>query len=221
MSKLFPSYELKNSSNVCIVTAYTPDWKELGDLTSNTKKKYCDKLGYGLKIHTEGFDSTRQPSWSKILFIKNALKEYEYVFWIDANAIITNRNMRIEKFISLGGDIFICNENPEMIFDTGVFLIRSCDWSFGLLDEMWNVPGWNGFDLAEQTAFNQLVYNNTIGNRMVYYPMRTFNSLYMSLVRTELEWQPGDFIAHRKSVSSRDVIQGLTECLQKSGIVGI
>jgi hypothetical protein len=202
-------------TNICMVTAYDDKCSEHGDFASRINIAYCLKHKYDFRVYTDGFDKTRPPAWSKILFVKDALKDYEWVFWIDADAIVTNHRIEIESYIQLGGDIFVCNETPHLVFNTGIFLIRQCDWSFWLLDEIWNKKEWQSFASCEQTAFNQIVCEGHTGHRMVYYPMREFNAVPLP-TRSEIKWQPGDFIAHcMTDICSSEKVRILSECLKR------
>ena len=217
-----PSTELKVGSNICVVTGYNYCCREHGEFTTRINLNYCLKQRYNFRAYTRGFDESRFPSWSKLLFIKDALQHYEWVFWIDADAVFTNHKLRIERIIQAGGDIFICRETPDMIFSCGVFMIHQCEWSFWLIDEMWNTTGWDWLGSWEQSAFNKLWIEGKVGNRMVYYQMRDFNSVPAPAPHPEMEWQVGDYVAHRMGdYPSKPRIEMLTECLKKNEVQGV
>ena len=189
--------------NLCVVTAYTPNIARLGDFTSSVDKAYCDKQGYALRVFTSGFDTRRAPMWSKILFLREALKDHPWVFWIDSDAIFTNHAIRIEQFIQMGGDFFICRDFPHNMFNTGTMLLRSCDWSFWLLDEVWKREDMANKLFHEQTAINDLYAAGKLGQHVVWYPNRAFNSftyvtpeLLQGQPAQNFLWQKGDFVAH-------------------------
>jgi lipopolysaccharide biosynthesis glycosyltransferase len=124
-----PSLELRQGTNICVVTAYDDAFTEVGDYTIPIKLAYCMKHKYDFRVYREGFDTSRHPSWSKILFIRETLKEYDWVFWIDADAVFTNHNIKVMDMVMLGGDFYICKEyhNMSTLFNMGVFLIRKSD----------------------------------------------------------------------------------------------
>ena len=218
-----PCIELKTGSNLCVVTGYSDSCNEHGPFAARVDISYCLKHGYDFRAYgDECFDKKRFGAWSKVLFVNESLKDYQYVFWIDADATFTNHDKKIADLIKLGGDMFLCRQECDGDFNTGVFLIRSCDWSFWLLEEMWNTKGWDWLGGWEQSAFNKIYKEGRVGQRMVYYPMKVFNAIPDPAPHPLMEWQPGDFIAHRAgayNTSERKII--LTECLKKSGIVGI
>ena len=190
-------------TNPCIVTAYTPNIASLGDFTSAIAKTYCDKHGYTLRVHKDGFDTTRHPTWSKILFLREALREHPWAFWIDSDAIFTNHDIKIESFVQMGGDFFICRDFPHNIFNAGVLLIRSCEWSLWFLDEVWKREDLANRTFHEQEALTDLYTAGKLGQHLVWYGTRAFNSFAYTtpdLLRGEPEslyqWQKGDFVAH-------------------------
>jgi hypothetical protein len=71
----------------------------------------------------------------------------------------------------------------------------------------------------EQSAFNELAYNNELGNQVVHYPMRTFNSVMPPYGRESMLWQPGDFIAHRMGgTPARERIEDIYNCMKLCGL---
>lgn len=227
-----PSIDLLVGSNICVVTAYDDAFAEVGDFTTTVKISYCLKHKYDFRVYREGFDQSRHPSWSKLLFIREVLKEYEWVFWIDADAVFTNDTKRIESVIMLGGDIFICKEHiAGNIFNLGVFMIRRSDWAFEFIEKMWGTDRWWKDGYWEQSQFMELMRLNYLGQRVVYFPMRQFNSMVIleekiccgnrksltNVVDIERAWQQGDFVAHRLSGSVGDKKRDLEDCLVKSG----
>jgi len=189
-----PSIETTTGSPICVVMAYNENYKKLGEYTSSVNQDYCRFRGYNFRLYTEGFDESRPASWSKLLFVKDALKNYEFVFWIDTDAVFTNKSLSIERFIQKGGNIFVGREPYKFHF--GIFLIRNSEWSFWLLDKIWSIyphdlGGW------EQAVFNELVTTNQVGNNMIYFPLKSFMSVVApGLWDMEFKWQEGDFIGH-------------------------
>jgi len=194
--------EVKNK--VCVVTAYNDAYALLGDLTSGVNRLYCTRRGYDIRVHREGFDSSRAMTWNKILFIRQALEDYEWVFWIDADAMFTNHDIPIEKFIQRGGDFFICMDVPAQgKFNAGVMLLRRCDFTFWMLDEIWKRNDLANVFFHEQTALNDLYESGKLNNHVVWYPTRAFNSftfaspeMLCGAPESDYVWQKGDFVAH-------------------------
>ena len=191
---------------ICIVTAYTPsvpEWKELGELASQTMREYADRHGLDLKVFTDGFDLSRHPSWSKIQFIKKVLPDYEWVWWLDADAAITNQKIDVKSFLESKADILVCKDVEECMFNMGSFFIRNCPFSFGILDEMWNREKWANKELWEQSALLDMVREGKMGDRLAIFNSREFNGMcdwhaerHRKIPNEALQWHAGDFVAH-------------------------
>jgi len=210
------NYEVEkpcDKKKICIVTAYTPSgkWKELGELTTATMKSYADKHGYDLKVFASGFQPDRDFTWSKVKFIRAVLKSglYDWVWWLDSDAAITNHTIELENLVSDDFDLFIGADSGNyhgrpIILNAGSFLIRNCDWSIWLLDEMWK-----RWDLArtfghEQEALSDLyISNDKCQRRIQLIPFRKINGymdwhayMYNKVPENSLQWHGGDFVAH-------------------------
>ena len=92
--------------NILILTAFTKKvvWNnygncDFGKFCAEVNLKYANKHNYSFvcEISETGL-SDRQNTWLKIPFIKKHLPNYDYVVWIDADAIFL-KNTKIEDFI--------------------------------------------------------------------------------------------------------------------------
>jgi hypothetical protein len=83
----------------------------------------------------------------KIDVLKTYLPIFDYVVWIDADAVFYNQDIKIEDFIEDGVDLII----PKMELDqttknvwtnttTGFMIWKNSEWSKNTLDELWNNP---------------------------------------------------------------------------------
>ena len=130
--------------NILILSAHTERIDAFAKLTVVNKQEYANKFGYTFINITNGFDLSRAPSWSKILFIKQYLHEYDYIFWMDSDAMFMRFDIRLEEFIhGYEKYDFIFNrdntwEYPKAVrFNCGVFFIKNSEFSFNLLDEVY------------------------------------------------------------------------------------
>lgn len=181
------------SRKLCLVTAYTPegDWNELGALTSETKMRYCEHWGHSLRVYTEGFDATRHPSWSKLLFVKDALKDYEWVFWSDVDAAITNMTFDLEAQarteLVVGSDANgIC---------CAAFLLKRGEFADWFLEEVWGMTKYLNHGWWEQGAVRELNDRDKLHGKITIAPARMLVSNHV-MSNPRLRWLPGDFMAH-------------------------
>jgi hypothetical protein len=87
---------------ILVYTAYDDNHQYIGDLTLQNKLRYCKENNYDFLYKRKGFINL-PISWDKIYIISRILQDYdyEYVLWMDADAFIHNKNIRIENILSL------------------------------------------------------------------------------------------------------------------------
>ena len=141
--------------NILLLTGFTKNvlWDNYGDcdygkLSAKNHLHYALKHGYNFHCEIiQEFLPDRNQTWHKINLIKKYLQNYDYVVWIDADAVFIKDNIKLEEFISLGIDLVL----PKMQIDkrtglqltetsTGFMIWKNCDWSINLLNDMWNNP---------------------------------------------------------------------------------
>jgi hypothetical protein len=106
--------------------------------------------------------------WSKIKMIVDALKKYEYVFWIDTDAAIVKFDTDLRD--AFQGNIGCCEHRAEVFpkeleipthYNVGVIFVKNDDGVKEFFESWWNSypgdPRW-----AEQGAFNELVKDSPL-----------------------------------------------------------
>jgi hypothetical protein len=196
--------ELDKMNSLCIVTAYTPEgqWKELGDISVLTMREYADRHGLDLKVFTDGFDNSRAPTWSKIRFIKRVLPDYDWIWWLDADATIMNQKIDVRSFLESTADILACKDAPAPegcgILNAGSFFVRNCPFSFWILNEVWKREDLANKAFHEQEALVDLYKEGHLEDRVAIFETRDFNSFigWNKTMKEDLSWHVGDFVAH-------------------------
>jgi hypothetical protein len=137
-----------------VLHVYTEEIKEMGLLTTQNKRDYCEKHGYKFIEYTQRKDldlSVTIPNsrfmeprmipigWSKIELLKRVLlenKDIDWLFWIDADALFMNYNKKLESFVN-DKSFFIVGQDCNGI-NVGTFFIKNCERSIQFLDDIWN-----------------------------------------------------------------------------------
>lgn len=141
--------------NILLLTGFTKNvlWDNYGDcdygkLSAKNHLHYALKHGYHFHCEIiQEFLTDRNQTWHKILLIKKYLQNYDYVAWIDADAVFIKDNIKLEEFINPSIDLIL----PEMQIDkitgsqltktsTGFMIWKNSDWSINLLNDMWSNP---------------------------------------------------------------------------------
>jgi hypothetical protein len=160
----------------CILTSYTDKIRwgdygkcDYGDLSSTNHLEYANKHGYSyLKQIVKDSDYLDwHPTWIKIDILIKTLPLFDYVVWIDADAVFVNKDITIEDFIQDDIDLIL----PKMEMDrstgnvwtnttTGFMIWKNSGWSLDLLNSLWNNPGHCRFGyFHEQTRLDELLQN--------------------------------------------------------------
>jgi len=160
--------------HICIITSYTNQirWDnygkcDYGDFASLNHQEYANKHGYSYvkKIVNNEDYLNWHPTWIKIDVLRTYLPIFEYVVWIDADAVFYNQEVRIEDFIEDEIDLIL----PKLEIDrvsgnvwtsttTGFMIWRNSVWSRKTLDLLWNEPNQFRFEFFhEQTRLDEIL----------------------------------------------------------------
>jgi len=167
-------FSLLKEKNICMLSYATPDIDFYAKRIFSSNKAYAKKHNYDWQEHWETLDKARPPAWSKILYILKALEEgYDWVFWIDADAIIMNDSIELEKFIDNDYDFILCKD--AFSWNTGAWFIKNSKKAKELLKQTYAAEEYTDAFLWEQGAFMNTAYNN--GIRIKVHKQREFNSV--------------------------------------------
>ncbi|WOL07066.1 alpha-1,2-galactosyltransferase gmh3-like [Canna indica] len=109
------------------------------------KRAYAVRWGYGYTESGDLVDRSRPPNWSKILAVRTQLPFYDWVFWNDADTVVTNPDTSLENILhaAIGHRDF--HSSPDLVVtqdfngvNSGVFFVRRSKWSEYFLDTWWN-----------------------------------------------------------------------------------
>jgi hypothetical protein len=144
--------EVKEKKNhICVVMQYNESYKEIGDITSEVNKKYCEKHGYDFQCINTMIDSNMSVYWQKPLAIKKFIEDYDWVFYIDSDSMFMNHNIKIESIIDENYNLIMpatiyCPDfnnpeyskfiDPNRLVTASHILIKNTPLSIQLLDDV-------------------------------------------------------------------------------------
>lgn len=148
---------------ICLTTYFDKNFSKMGNLCLESMKKYAEKHRFDVKLHNE-ISSERPPPWNKILVIKKLLddpKKYDYIFWIDSDAVFVNFEENIRNAIESGKDFYLVKPfiDGRTAPNTGVMLIKNSTWIRNFLDRVWNMDeyvysiGWENAAICDLLGF--------------------------------------------------------------------
>jgi hypothetical protein len=181
----------KISREICVCSLYTDNMKDTASLIEKHNKKYCDIKDYDFICHHGSLDSLRHPTWSKILLIQQLITKYKWIFWIDADAVFNNVNIRIEDRIDVNFDLIVCYDRHKRKFpiNAGVMLFRNSVWSTNFLSNVYRYP--NNIKAYEQGAIIQEWRKNDNKSHVKILSWKLMNSK-----GANNNYNPEDFILH-------------------------
>ena len=180
---------------VGVCSMATAEFGELREVTRPVLERYCQRHSYPLHYYTDAITS-RPPSWSKINVLTKHLADHDWLWWIDADAVITDPLIRLEDYVlDATSDLLIAEDSNGI--NCGSFLIRYCDWSRDFLTRVWNTSEYPEHPWWEQWTIMQLLKANEDDRKHVQIlPKRRINS-YQS------DWKLGDFVLHMAGSSDK------------------
>lgn len=162
------------SKDILILTSYTDHirWNnygkcDYGDIASINHHEYANTHGYSYlkRIVRDSDFSEWHPTWIKVKVILDEIEKYDYVVWIDADAVFLDKSIRIEDLL----EEETCLVLPKIEIDrvtgnvwtnttTGFMVWKNCDWSLEKLRNLWNFPGGYRFaDFHEQSRLDEIL----------------------------------------------------------------
>ena len=162
---------------ICIITSYTDHirWDnygkcDYGDFASLNHHEYSNKHGYSyVKEIVKNNDYIDwHPTWIKIDVLKKYLPLYDYVVWIDADAVFVNQDITIEDLIDGDVDLVVPKLEVDKISGnvwthttTGFMVWKNSEWSNSMLNLLWDEPKQFRFEFFhEQSRLDELLYEN-------------------------------------------------------------
>ena len=143
---IFVFASVSNASLSVVVCDYNSHSDPLTALVQANHKKYADRHQYAYVSGNNSLVTNRPPHWTKIVLMENLLQKYEWVMWLDGDAVILDTSRSIESIITDFGVLESKTPAKSMVFsgdtnaiNTGVLLIRKSRFSLHMLSEVWKI----------------------------------------------------------------------------------
>lgn len=178
------------------------------------KRSYAEKHGYDFIDATYVLDRRRPPSWSKILAVRTHLPHYDWMFWNDADSLVTNPDITLEDILySIVGNMeyekmphFILTKDVTGV-NAGMFFLYNSEWSKGFLDLWWNqtsfIRPFGQSKSGDNDALKHLIQNMPMEELKHYVYIPKMQCIFNSYL-----WTPSWKNSHRLMTLTRTVWQG-------------
>ena len=195
------------------------DW---GRYSIGINKKYAEKHGYDFVLVNKPYDKNVTHAWQKIPAMLELLKKYEFVMYIDTDAIFYKHDIKIEKLLKkYSGDILVCsdekNSDGKYLVNGGVVIAKSSKKTLDILNFWWGLRYKYKEFAFEQWALSDIVkkeYDQYIDSSVISVaPETEFNSIYSELMdHINKLTLPDTYILHFMATSDdfrRDILSNI------------
>lgn len=164
-------------------------------VTRPNMEAYCRSRGYPLHYATDA-GTDRPASWGKIPLLQRHLSDHDWLWWADADLVVTAPERRLEELTDgATGDLLICEDHNGI--NCGSFLLRNCPWSHDFLRRVWETAeGWEHTWWEQWAIMSLLAESTEDSSRVQIVRKRRLNSY-------PADWRPGDFVLHTPGVADR------------------
>ncbi|PPD00684.1 MAG: hypothetical protein CTY31_06275 [Hyphomicrobium sp.] len=143
------------NSNWCLFTSYDDNFKRVSSFAIPAMKKYAAKHCMDFDEHVN-FQCGRPVSWSKIyLALDKFALGYEYIFWVDADAVFCRFDEDIRSLITSDADIYYALENigqDRSRLNAGVWVMRNTHDTLKFLHRIISLDRYTNHKWWEQAA---------------------------------------------------------------------
>ncbi|CAM9172364.1 unnamed protein product [Ectocarpus fasciculatus] len=190
------------------------------------KEFYAKYHGYTVIDANSYVDDSRGVSWFKLPAVSDALEKFDYVMYIDADAVIMDPRKPLDSFLIAGTGADMIMTQDWSGLNGGVWIAKSTPWTKWFMKELWNqthlIPRYSSDGKTkhifewEQRAFHYLIQSDmwvkrgmpkydgdyvSVRNHINYLPQCSFNSYAMHPMddrggRDLHQYINGDFIIH-------------------------
>ncbi|KAJ8598627.1 hypothetical protein CTAYLR_003055 [Chrysophaeum taylorii] len=99
------------------------------------KKRYASRHSYALVV-ADANAGNRPAPWAKLPALRRALPQFDWLLYIDGDALFANPEPRLEALVDDAYDVVISEDWGG--YNTGVFLVKNSSFVAKLLDDMWD-----------------------------------------------------------------------------------
>lgn len=173
-----------------IVTVATKSIQQYATYSIALNADYAVRHGYGFHVFTTP-NEERHPTWGKVEAAKLLLPLCDWLFVIDADAVVVDVEKTLEEFTKRRGDLLICENGPNggRPLNGGAILLRNTAAMHRFLDAWYDTGAKYAFKrFHEQEALNDLYESGQdLAITIVPLPFDTFNSHWLD--HEGPEWQ--------------------------------
>ena len=153
---------------IAIVQFFTSNLS-YGKYTKAINERYCNKHKYNYYLDTDDVKilygcENRSYTWYKprlLLEVMNKFLDTDYFLFLDADAVVSNEETKIEEFIDPKFDIIAAEDHGPSKLNAGVLLVKNTGWCRKFMQDWWTkgeeYPQYKTGLWHDQTCFGLLM----------------------------------------------------------------
>lgn len=134
----YKKFKFSNKPNIAMVTLFDENYTNLANIAVPNHIEYAAKHGYDYVYFDQTIDNSRPPQWSKVKAVEYLLNEYDWVWWIDVDALIINSDKKLEDIINPAYDM-IFTANKYSVLSNGSSFYKSSRLTKSFLKECYTL----------------------------------------------------------------------------------
>jgi len=168
--------------------------------------QYADIHGYSFLLNSKRYDNERNIYYMKLHSVIEAIihglktKDYDWIFWVDSDVLLTNPNIKLEVFIPKDSNINFIAAKDGNGLNAGVFMIRVCSWSLNFMMRAVTYQYYFNEEVlsfSDQSALNNVLVKFQEEKHYVIVPQNWFNNYIYDI-------KPGVFLIHFPGKKNKD-----------------
>lgn len=176
--------------NICIVTSVS-EGTPWASITLPNRLAYCLRHGYAMLAYCEPYGLAVKDGLPRV---RRLLDEFDLVWTLDADCLVTDLRQRIEAVPGLGSHASICREGlfDNVPINGGSIVWRNTAATRELIDQILAAePEWRAYSHNVQQWLAMRL--DLLAGKLAVCDSRNFNGVHH---HNQCVWQPGDFVYH-------------------------
>lgn len=205
------SFTGKKIGLVSLRTPQTMDWAFSSELN---QRHYCKLHGYTYILYNDIPIKAEIPHWNKVAILLEHLSKYDWLVWIDSDAIFTKINQKLEEVIAKESnkDLLLCDDIGGWQLNTGVMFLKNTEWTKNIFLKLWCMEHVPHSKAAEQSSLIHLLQTED--------PQKEKHHIFS---QTEFNTHPkahtgNEFVLHMMGLGGEERLKTFTYWNNKLGV---
>lgn len=191
---------------ILCLTGCDEGFAPLADISVRSLRHYCQRHGLSLTFQPLA-GSDRPASWGKIPLIQRAFRQgAEFVWWVDADALVVDPSRSIREVIEPGKDFYLVqhDDGRRAYPNAGIMLLRNSPWMMDFLQRIWEMEVYVDHKWWENAAIIHLLLRESFANEGITDDRDTVEDT--SIKWLDLAWNSIPYVQHGRFASPHPII---------------